>query len=781
MWIFHCSAVFLITLCLHAQRSDCATGKVQLDSLPDEPEYKASGIDYDDGGMGPMFDFARSFINTALPGGFPADFINETISNSASQDILQLAQKLLNQFKGYVAAIAVGVLFIVTVPIVGACFCCCRLCGNCGGKRFQEPTDGIHCKRRVFACILFVTTVFTLVGNICTYVNNERMSTALEKVADIVDNNLNDIDTFLDLTVEQAKVVGVKNLGTTRTAIESKLDKNILKEEISEFAVNYLSNGALDKMDNRIQSAVKAFDAVSKGTDEASAAYIAMMSNCATTGTCTVLIAALPNNPLSSGGLSLTQKNAFNTFRNNDAVKQVKDQIGSNIASSIPPLTGMKTNVANSFNTMEAKVKKYVQEIESFKTQANDGIDIQSYKDQARDYTETAQTYDKYRNIGGTVLGAIITLIVSLQFFGMVFGSVGQSLRTLPTERGCVSNSGGNLLIASVALIFLFSWLLMLLTTITFAVGSILERFVCQPLSPPDFQLLQVADKKFDTTEVFGASLSTVLKDCRDGKAAYEAFHLKNKGFDLQDLDNRLAGELTNIEGEMDNALGSLSTSSISTGSAVTDASKSLQNLHDVLSTINYGVVDTLTGRLASLPNVSPSVAKYKESMNNLGSALKDLEKVKNEVLQWKSEFRLSLTTVSNNIGSKTKEVTDEFKKEILQIANDYVKNTKDAIRNKVGKCTPLWNLYDSIVVVSVCKYIVDAFNGFWFSIGWCLFFFVPSIIFSVKLAKHYRTMNSDEESNATKGETNHAYDSSSNDHFRSNKVGHKDIPDSQY
>ena len=31
-------------------------------------------------------------------------------------------------------------------------------------------------------------------------------------------------------------------------------------------------------------------------------------------------------------------------------------------------------------------------------------------------------------------------------------------------------------------------------------------------------------------------------------------------------------------------------------------------------------------------------------------------------------------------------------------------------IEKKVGRCTPLWNLYNSIILVSVCQYTVDAF-----------------------------------------------------------------------
>ena len=53
--------------------------KPTLLDIPDNADYSAANTKYDDGGMGPMFDFARSFINTALPGGFPKDFINGKI------------------------------------------------------------------------------------------------------------------------------------------------------------------------------------------------------------------------------------------------------------------------------------------------------------------------------------------------------------------------------------------------------------------------------------------------------------------------------------------------------------------------------------------------------------------------------------------------------------------------------------------------------------------------------------------------------------------------------
>lgn len=51
----------------------------ELEPLPPTPKYQAADVKYEDGGMGPLFDFARSFINTALPDGFPSDFIKGII------------------------------------------------------------------------------------------------------------------------------------------------------------------------------------------------------------------------------------------------------------------------------------------------------------------------------------------------------------------------------------------------------------------------------------------------------------------------------------------------------------------------------------------------------------------------------------------------------------------------------------------------------------------------------------------------------------------------------
>lgn len=72
------------------------------------------------------------------------------------------------------------------------------------------------------------------------------------------------------------------------------------------------------------------------------------------------------------------------------------------------------------------------------------------------------------------------------------------------------------------------------------------------------------------------------------------------------------------------------------------------------------------------------------------------------------------------------------------QVSDHLIKQVK----TNVMKCGPVANLYDGIVNTFLCKSMVQNVNGFWLALGWCLLFFIPSIIFSVHLAKYYRRMD---------------------------------------
>ncbi|XP_016119923.1 prominin-1-A-like [Sinocyclocheilus grahami] len=75
-----------------------------------------------------------------------------------------------------------------------------------------------------------------------------------------------------------------------------------------------------------------------------------------------------------------------------------------------------------------------------------------------------------------------------------------------------------------------------------------------------------------------------------------------------------------------------------------------------------------------------------------------------------------------------------------LEIFLTFVHWANQTITEKVGRCGPAAAAVDRSEEL-LCKHLVESLNAFWLSLGWCMIFLIPSIIFSVKLAKYYRRM----------------------------------------
>lgn len=61
---------------------------------------------------------------------------------------------------GFLVCVAIGLLFIIFVPLVGCCFCCCRCCGNCGGRMYQKQDRRTGCRRQaLWVSVLLVSAL----------------------------------------------------------------------------------------------------------------------------------------------------------------------------------------------------------------------------------------------------------------------------------------------------------------------------------------------------------------------------------------------------------------------------------------------------------------------------------------------------------------------------------------------------------------------------------------------------------------------------------------------
>lgn len=75
---------------------------------------------------------------------------------------------------------------------------------------------------------------------------------------------------------------------------------------------------------------------------------------------------------------------------------------------------------------------------------------------------------------------------------------------------------------------------------------------------------------------------------------------------------------------------------------------------------------------------------------------------------------------------------------ETVGLIDAYVERVINYTTNYVGQCHPISRSYNA-TVVALCREIVDPFNGFWASIGWCYLFYLPSVALALSLISLYR------------------------------------------
>ncbi|KAI0230158.1 hypothetical protein LSAT2_019445 [Lamellibrachia satsuma] len=100
-----------------------------------------------------------------------------------------------------------------------------------------------------------------------------------------------------------------------------------------------------------------------------------------------------------------------------------------------------------------------------------------------------------------------------------------------------------------------------------------------------------------------------------------------------------------------------------------------------------------------------------------------------------------------NTLNATTKNVSTDVDNMIAstKASEKYIHDEGSGMVKQVTKdlmgCKPVWNLWESIVHGAICGHGVQTMNGFWFALGWSVFFMFFGMIFSVKTAKYFRKM----------------------------------------
>nr|XP_025043554.1 prominin-2 [Pelodiscus sinensis] len=396
----------------------------------------------------------------------------------------------------------------------------------------------------------------------------------------------------------------------------------------------------------------------------------------------------------------------------------------------------------------------------------------------SRPYLQEVTRYERYRWIVGILLCSVVLLVVVCNLLGLSLGMWGLARREDPSDYECRGAAGAKLLLVGVGFSFLFSGLLVLLVFATFLVGGNVQTLLCKNWAnreiykfidtpgnlPPSMNITQQLGLKRNL------NLSSAYQRCKKSAGLWEVLQLTdpysledhlhvsqyardfqkrlenfNVQFDeiylldgagRQDLETFRQSGLDQLDypafrAEMQNPV---------VRTSLDDLAKDLEGLQKIQNN------STMAARLASeaqalrkIQNTTvltqdALVAKLNESVHFLSAMAPHLQLLLKQTM---AEITLVETLLPAKAQRHLRQEIGCFTRKQLGHFSQYLNWVRRTLTEDVASCQPLATALDNGRVI-LCDRIAEPWNAFWFSLGCCTFFLIPSIIFAIKLTKHF-------------------------------------------
>ncbi|XP_030420423.1 prominin-1 isoform X4 [Gopherus evgoodei] len=758
---------------------------------------------HEPGPIGILFRLVHSFLYLVQPNSFPQDLIKKLTqqkfgnvqSDYQKPENVVLTLQAIYYEIGFIVSAALGLLFVLLLPLVGLCFCMCRCCDNCGGEMHQRQKKNADCRRGCFAMFLFVASLIISIGVLCAYAANQHLTSQVRGAKNLVHSNFKDLRIFLNDTPGQIDYL-VSQYNTTKNKALS--DLNTIRETKEALENVSVSVEVLQEGTERLHSNLTDVKIHLSNTLSDSACSAAQAAS-----TCNVIrnslnqlninanFSGLPgvsaqlakvNDVLKIDLSSLVQK-GYAAF--NDTPDLVLNQT-RNILSDIKNLLDLIGTNITSFTQM-LPVQKVLADLTIYLTQSEAYV---------QDYFPLVEQYDFYRWLGCLILCCMVILILVFYYLGLLCGTCGYDKHASPTTRGCISNTGGNFLMAGVGFSFLFSWVLMITVVITFVTGGNVEKLVCEPFE--DRTLFKVLDTPYLLNRHWRNYLSAIVlknpdinltfekvySDCKENKGIYTTLHLENL-FNINEFLNismyteDVSLKIEHINVNLSNIVlldeigkrnlldfSSSGIDGINFAAYLTEINKSVTKV-DLLSFANDlearadqlpkgALENALKGHANSIrmihnQQVVPleQAMKYVKARSTLNQSIRLLQRTSSEfmvkVRNVISAVDAAQFLISNDASLVIIQETKKYMDMIIGYFKQYVEWVKESITTEVAACKPIANVIDTAVDIFLCSYVIDSVNSFWFGLGGCSIFLIPAIICAVKLSKYYRRMDTED------------------------------------
>ncbi|XP_078147063.1 prominin 1 b [Centroberyx gerrardi] len=707
------------------------------------------------------------------------------------------------------------------MPIVGMCFCVCRCCDNCGGEMHQRQRKNADCQRGFYTASLIAISIFITAGVLFAYAANHNVSAQIKSTRRFINTNMRDLRTFANNTPAQieyltaqyttAKNKVLSDLDNIGPLLGGRIHSQLEKEVVPSLDAALRMAGAMRETKEALESVSSSLEVLQDGTRRLQASLAgerASLSNTlsdpactngAVSHTCNTIRATLSQlgvsadfsglpdvsqplatvNTVLKTDLSNIVQKGYSSF--NDTPRLVKEQT-KNIVSALPRVKGMLDKIGGEI-TGFSKMFPVEASLVNFTMFLNQGQkNIESY------YPQIDQM-DFYRWVGCVGVLCMIVLILAFNFLGLLCGTCGHDKQATPTTRGCLSNTGGNLLIAGVGFSFIFAWVLMALVTTLFVVGGNVEKLVCEPLA--NRQLFKIIDtpymvhptkKNFLPGMLFqnpniDLTLGSMYRECYENNGLYHALQLEtlfnvnsflNRTVYNKDLAKVFESVQINLQGITlleqagrdslisfaNSGVGAIEyeayLAEVNKGVTLVDLLSFSNDLEAQADQLPRGALENaLKGHASSIRQIhKEQVVPLEQAMSTLSQSIRLLQRTANDlpvkVTNVLSAIDAAEYLIIHNASQVVKQETNGYIHSLVGYFRQYTEWVKNSLTAEVAQCKPISNIVDSMEIVA-CSFIVDSVNTFWFGLGGCCIFLIPSIIISIKLAKYYRRMDTED------------------------------------
>ncbi|XP_076846838.1 prominin 1 b isoform X3 [Brachyhypopomus gauderio] len=788
---------------------------------------------YEPGAIGSLFQLVHAFLHMVQPNPFPKDLIVKILQQNLREfkpeelqkpENVVLTLQVLYYELGFLILAVLGVLFVLLIPLLGCCLCLCRCCGNCGGELHQRHRKNSDCWRSFHASSLFLSSLFITLGVLIAYTANHNLTTKIKSTQHLVNTNLRDLKLFANYTPTQvdyltaqyttAKNKVLSDLDNIGPLLGGRIRKQLEREVVPALDKALHMTGAMRETREALESVSASVEVLQEDTGRLQRALQTESSSLANTlgdpacergdvaRTCNTIRAQL-------GQLAL----AVNFSRLPDITPQLANletvmktdlsyivQKGYSAFNNTPRLVseqteGVKSRVKALLDKSGADIVSFVKMVPVEMAMENFTKFLAERQKNIEAYYPQIDQFDFYRWLGCVALCCVPVLILTFNLLGLLCGTCGYDKNATPTTRGCLSNTGGNLLMAGVGISFFFSWLLMGVVVTTFFTGGNLEKLVCEPLSSAqlfkviDTPYLVYPDKKnflpgllFQDPEI-DLTMDSLYRDCYKNNGIYAALHLENK-FSFSKFINTTVfnDELKKIfEGVKVDLQGVILLEQEGKDNLINFANAGLGEIEyqAFLLVVNQGVTvgdllsfsneldaqadqlprgalaNALRGHASSIRHIHKAqvvpmeqAMKFVRARNSLSQSVRLLQTTSKELPTKVSNVLSAVEAMENLVTSNAsrvvKQETDKYVKNLSGYFRQYSHWVHRSLATDVAQCKPISNIIDSLEIIG-CRFLIDSVNTFWFGLGSCCLFLIPSIITSVKLAKFYRRMDTED------------------------------------